>query len=103
LELLDKYFIKTTAYWRGIGDIANSGYTLRDKYARYAVNDMPIHNMPVHEAATAGCRCADVLLGRMNPNECGLFGKSCTPSHPVGACMVSAEGACGVWANGSLS
>ena len=42
-----------------------------------------------------GCRCADVLRGLLEPEECPLFGSACTPDHPVGACMVSGEGACG--------
>ena len=44
-----------------------------------------------------GCRCADVLLGRIPPADCPLFGRVCTPANPVGACMTSQEGACGVW------
>jgi hydrogenase expression/formation protein HypD len=44
-----------------------------------------------------GCRCRDVILGRVDPNRCPLFGKDCTPAHAVGPCMVSSEGACGIW------
>jgi len=46
------------------------------------------------------CRCGDVILGRIDPDECPLFGTSCTPSHPTGPCMVSSEGACGYWYRG---
>ena len=42
----------------------------------------------------AGCRCGDVLTGRITSEECPCFGRACTPEHPVGACMVSSEGAC---------
>ncbi|NTU59748.1 MAG: hydrogenase formation protein HypD, partial [Deltaproteobacteria bacterium] len=46
-------------------------------------------------AEPPGCRCADVLRGRLDPAGCALFGRACTPEFPVGACMVSSEGACG--------
>jgi len=50
----------------------------------------------------AQCRCGDVIMGRIDPNECPLFGTACTPSYPVGPCMISSEGACGHWyRNGS--
>jgi hydrogenase expression/formation protein HypD len=45
----------------------------------------------------AGCRCGEVLAGAVRPPECGLFGKGCTPEHPVGACMVSSEGTCAAY------
>ena len=47
-----------------------------------------------HEAAPNGCRCGEVICGRIRPQECPLFGKRCTPEDPVGPCMVSSEGAC---------
>ena len=43
------------------------------------------------------CSCPDVIVGRINPNECPMFGTVCTPTEPYGPCMVSAEGACGIW------
>jgi len=45
----------------------------------------------------AGCRCGDVLRGMIEPPECPLYGEACTPRRPVGACMVSSEGACQAW------
>ena len=44
-----------------------------------------------------GCQCASVITGRKNPDECPMFGTGCDPVHPFGPCMVSAEGACGIW------
>ena len=44
-----------------------------------------------------GCRCGDVLRGKIAPNACGLYGRVCTPEHPVGPCMVSSEGACAAY------
>ena len=105
LKLLEKYFIKTNTFWRGIGEIKNSGYMLKSKYARFSA-DRFIPGI-ISEASEAkpevlpdGCRCADVMLGRISPDECALFGKICTPENPVGTCMVSSEGACGIWMSG---
>ena len=100
LALLDKYFIKTGSYWRGIGSIKNSGLRLKDEYARFSANladSVSDFSEKEKEPAVPNCRCTDVMLGRISPDECALFGKACTPRHPVGACMVSAEGACGIW------
>jgi len=97
LGLLNKYFEKTDAYWRGIGIIKNSGLKIREEYARFSANDVSNFS---NDAPTV-CRCADVMLGRINPDECPLFGTACTPRHPVGACMVSSEGACGIWKGGN--
>ena len=48
-----------------------------------------------------GCDCAGVVLGKIYPNECRLYGKACVPRNPIGPCMVSDEGACRIWwANG---
>ena len=66
---------------------------LREEYAAYdARKKYQLPEMDGREAR--GCRCGEVLQGRITPKECPLFGKGCTPEHPVGACMVSSEGAC---------
>ena len=89
------------ANWRGVGVIPKSGFRLRDKYAahdarrvfqsyadesRKRVGEMP-----------AGCDCARVVLGKIYPNQCRLYGLACTPRKPIGPCMVSDEGACRIW------
>jgi len=103
LAMIDKYFVKTDAYWRGIGVIRNSGYALRKQYAAFdADGGHAAYGMNTSDDAMNepnGCRCADVLLGRIDPDECALFGSACTPDNPIGACMVTSEGACGIWAN----
>ena len=90
-ELLARYFEPVDGYWRGIGKIGRSALRLRKEYGRF---DMRIAEGPENELA---CKCGDVMLGRIYPNECELFGTLCTPEKPAGACMVSAEGACGIW------
>lgn len=81
------------ARWRGIGVIPGSGMRLREQFGAY--DALLKHGMdPVEGREPKGCRCGEVLQGKRTPNGCPLFGRSCTPEHPVGACMVSSEGAC---------
>ena len=89
-EIINKYFIPSDASWRGMGKIPGSGLALRDEYKKYDAGSEMLDedNMP------PGCRCADVLTGRISPPECPLFGKKCTPDNAHGACMVSTEGSC---------
>ncbi len=79
--------------WRGLGVIEKSGVELRPEYrdydARYKFNLPEIEGKP-----NPACRCGEVLLGKCKPYDCKVFGKGCTPEHPIGACMVSSEGAC---------
>lgn len=95
-KLLEKYFESADALWRGIGCIKGSGLVLKPEYSRYDAGSGGIEqeNMP------KGCSCGDVILGRIQPADCALFGKECTPQSAVGPCMVSAEGACGIWYEG---
>jgi len=87
-------FAPSDARWRGIGLIPESGLALRREYARF---DAWPGELP-RGTENPACRCGDVMLGRMLPPECPLFCRGCDPGHPVGACMVSAEGSCGIWA-----
>ncbi|MGN1383061.1 MAG: hydrogenase formation protein HypD [Eubacterium sp.] len=79
--------------WRGIGIIPKSGLQLKPEYADYdARKKYDVPEMLGH--ANPACRCGSVLKGEITPQECKVFGKGCTPEHPIGACMVSGEGAC---------
>lgn len=91
--LVDRYFQPANAFWRGIGQIEGSGMVLREPYRQYDLGSGEIGG----DIIEGGCRCGDVLLGRIHPHECPLFGRTCTPANPVGACMLSSEGACGIW------
>jgi len=93
LKLIDKYFEKADSFWRGIGEIKGSGYTIKKEYQHFSANISVIEN----DSLPNGCRCADVILGRISPMECALFGKTCTPQNPIGPCMASSEGACGIY------
>jgi hydrogenase expression/formation protein HypD len=92
-ELLAEVFRVVDARWRGIGVIPASGYALAEELAQYDAASRFEVELPA-SVEPAGCRCGDVLRGAIDPPECPLFGKACTPRKPVGSCMVSSEGAC---------
>ncbi len=94
------------AQWRGIGIIPASGFSLNpqfeDRDARKRFGGFVSENRKRAGEMPPGCDCARVVLGKIYPNECRLFGVACTPRSPIGPCMVSDEGACRIWkANGA--
>ncbi|MHB0857932.1 MAG: hydrogenase formation protein HypD [Anaerolineae bacterium] len=91
--VLERAFQVVDADWRGIGVVPRSGLALREGLAhRDAARVYPV-DLPA-AVEPRGCRCGEVVRGVLEPPECGLFGRACTPQSPVGPCMVSAEGAC---------
>ncbi len=98
---MDTQFADFDADWRGIGAIANSGFRLRPHLAahdaRQKFPDVIASAAGQREAMPPGCDCARVVMGRLSPVECRLYGKACTPRTPIGPCMVSDEGACRIW------
>ena len=94
--LMERFFQPADALWRGLGRIPQSGLVLRPEYERMdAVRRLGI-TLP-DAPPLPGCRCGDVLKGRLTPPQCPLFGKKCTPATPVGPCMVSTEGSCAAY------
>lgn len=94
LEMTEKYFTCTDDTWRGIGVIKNSALRLKKEYKEYdAGSELQESSITLPK----GCKCTNVILGRITPLECPLFQKVCTPLNAVGPCMVSGEGACGIW------
>jgi len=94
-KMIYEVFERADSSWRGIGVIPDSGLRLRERMkgldgaCRLGLEpDLEIRDVP------PGCICHEVILGRAEPVECGLFGLSCTPRRPVGPCMVSSEGTC---------
>jgi len=91
------------ANWRGVGTIANSGFALKTTFSnydarkRFALNDAQHTLRRRAGSMPPGCDCARVVLGKIYPNECRIYGAACTPRTPVGPCMVSDEGACRIW------
>lgn len=92
---LAKYFNTCDEPWRGIGVIPNSGLDLKPEYDHY--NAKKRFHVQVGEPKKTKCRCGEVIRGLISPRECPLFGKACQPLHPVGPCMVSAEGTCAAY------
>lgn len=84
--------------WRGLGTIDHSGIQMRDKFALFdAEKKFDVANIKI--ADPKSCQCGDVLKGVIRPWECKAFGSSCTPETPMGALMVSSEGACAAYYN----
>ena len=96
LRLMEKVFEPAPAVWRAMGEIPASGLELREPYARFdARAKFGVEYGPDYEPP--GCRCGEVIQGKVEPPSCGLFGVQCTPTSPVGPCMVSSEGTCAAW------
>jgi len=100
--VIEQVFDPTDAEWRGLGSIAGSGYQLQSQYAGFDAAAR-FHPQVEPTVEPKGCRCGEVLRGIMAPNDCPLFGKTCTPEHPVGPCMVSSEGSCAAYHNYRIS
>lgn len=94
LAALDRCFEPGPATWRGLGEIPDSGLYIREEFAEF---DGGSRGLDADVELPAECRCGDVIVGRIDPDACPVFGKGCTPTAPYGPCMVSSEGACGVW------
>ena len=93
VALVERIMEPCDSEWRGLGVIPGSGMKLREAYAAYDARKK--FSMPVITGRpNPACRCGEVLQGKCKPSDCPVFGKVCTPLHPVGACMVSGEGAC---------
>jgi len=95
-KLLEEVFERTDRKWRGIGNIPSSGFKLKDEYSDYdAEKIFKVENIETEESAL--CIAGEVLQGIKKPIQCSAFGKECTPERPLGAPMVSTEGACAAY------
>ena len=99
LEAISKVFeLREFFEWRGLGSIDHSGVRMREAYASYdAERKFVVPNIKI--ADPKSCQCGEVLKGSIRPWECKVFGSSCTPETPMGALMVSTEGACAAYYN----
>lgn len=97
--IADVYETRPSFEWRGLGEIEESGLRIRDRYkafdaeARFGIG----YGAEVAEELAEGCACGAVMAGRSKPLECPHFGRGCTPDDPLGALMVSSEGACAAY------
>jgi len=95
-NIIDEVFERTDRKWRGIGEIPNSGLKLKEKYSNYDAEIIfDVESITAEESSL--CIAGEVLQGIKKPIECSAFGKECTPEHPLGAPMVSTEGACAAY------
>ncbi|MBL8205876.1 MAG: hydrogenase formation protein HypD, partial [Blastocatellia bacterium] len=84
--------------WRGLGSIDHSGVRMRAAFAEFdAERKFSVPNLKI--ADPKSCQCGEVLKGILKPHECKVFGTACTPETPLGALMVSSEGACAAYYN----
>jgi hydrogenase expression/formation protein HypD len=95
-ELIRKVFKVVPRTWRGVGEIPQSGFGLNDAYAAFDA-EKKFGLADHHVAEPAECLSGLVLQGQIKPHECPAFGTRCTPEHPLGATMVSSEGACAAY------
>ena len=95
-SVVQRYFDTGASVWRGLGSVPASGLDLKKEFSSLDAR----HRFPVtvkKSSAGKGCRCGDLLKGKITPAQCGLFAGACTPARPLGPCMVSAEGACAAY------
>jgi len=98
LEIMNQAFKVTGGNWRGIGRLPDSALQLRDLLKQFDARAKFNVHVEQGKDILLGCECHLVIIGKIKPNECPMFMKACTPAKPVGACMVSSEGTCRVWA-----
>lgn len=97
-ELINKYFKKIPFKFRGIGEVENSGYELKDEFDKYNAKIVYKDILPTLEVKeNKACKCPEILKGVAKPTDCKIFGTVCTPTNPIGSCMVSSEGACSAY------
>ena len=97
-RLIIEAFDVVDGKWRGLGVIPKSTLALKEQYQSY--DALRKYDIKLQDGVDSqpGCRCHLVVVGKIKPDSCPLFLKACTPQNPVGACMVSMEGTCRVWA-----
>jgi len=101
LEIMTKTFKVVGGNWRGIGRLPDSALKLREEFAAFDARAKFDVNIAQGRDILLGCECHLVIIGKIKPAECPMFMKACTPEKPIGACMVSSEGTCRVWAKTS--
>jgi hydrogenase expression/formation protein HypD len=93
---MDRVFVPEDTVWRAMGTIPDSGLKLREAFKDFDAQvrfDLVIGE----DYDPPGCRCGEIIQGKASPEECPLFGTTCTHENPIGPCMVSSEGTCAAW------
>lgn len=95
-EIVQQVFRPVDSIWRGIGEIPGSGLVLRPEFTSFD-SRLVFGLAEENSAGPSGCRCGEILGGKLIPAQCPLFGTVCNPEQPVGPCMVSSEGTCAAY------
>jgi len=103
LKVMDGVFDVVDGSWRGLGRLPSSAFALKEEFEKWDARKK--YNVKVESGRDLlpGCQCHLVMIGKIKPDECPLFMRTCTPESPKGACMVSAEGTCRIWAKHAVS
>ena len=99
LKLLNHVFDVAAGRWIGLGRLPDSAYSLKEKFREWDAHYKHGVRVEVGRDILPGCQCHLVMIGKIKPDECPRFMKTCKPGSPKGACMVSSEGTCRIWAN----
>ncbi len=96
-KIIEEVFDVTNAHWRGIGRVPESGYVLKEEFEEYDAEKR--YGLQIKKSVDIhpGCNCHLVMIGKIYPPECKLFGTVCRPEKPYGPCMVSSEGTCRIY------
>ena len=98
LNLLHRVFDVVDGRWRGLGRLPSSAFALKKEFEEWDAREKHGVRIESGRDIAPGCQCHLVMIGKIKPSECSLFNDSCTPDSPKGACMVSTEGTCRIWA-----
>ncbi len=105
-EVMNAVFDREDWEWRGLGVVPKSGAKIRREFEDFdalkVFEDVFEDFVPKEDVKKKACRCGELLRGLIEPKDCPLFMKACTPKNPVGPCMVSVEGICNIWARFGL-
>ncbi|MEW5919598.1 MAG: hydrogenase formation protein HypD [Bacillota bacterium] len=98
MDIINNCFVRDEVLWRGFGAIPGSGLSIAPPFASFDASKkfgVALQDTPAE--AYQGCRCGEIITGKLAPPDCPFFGKNCSPLTPIGPCMVSSEGACGAY------
>lgn len=98
LNAMDQAYDIVDSVWRGIGTIPQSGYELKEEFSDHNIRKITSLPSIEEQQMPKGCRCSEVILGKIMPKECPLFLSKCKPEDPIGPCMVGDEGTCQIHA-----
>ncbi len=102
IRLMRRVFNVVDGRWRGLGRLPQSAFALKEEFEMWEARRKYTVKPGVGRDLLPGCQCHLVMIGKIHPGECSLFMKTCCPESPKGACMVSSEGTCRIWAKHGL-